>query len=445
MNANPQDEHFNDPKQEEIDGSAFSLLNEFQGVLDRGDPAELERWIRQHSQGSPDQEDFEALALLHAASAGAPTASTGPTQSTGRFARSWQWCKRNPKIVLLVAINALTLMFGTAMSTYDGVVRVHLERKIEKARGIANAQAGISLSMTKAIVEQAHDQLDSSPRSLRLRKDQLEQAIAGLTKIAELSSQADQPKTWASIMAPVADMHQRLGTVYEQLGEPEKAYQHHDRCLELLLTLTNQDSRSDRDKESLAVAYFNQGRSARAAKRDLVKALGCYQASLDLREELYSHLTNSDHVRRKERKEAIAASYAGVGATCLALGKPIEAQGPFRKAIALREEIVRDHPADGKAQLGLIKSYQQLSEVCSRLNQHEEQEKLAKKVAELNDVRQKESLNNLLIKLEMARWYLWLGETSANAQQWSDAQPQFWKAVEILLQLADIVTVNIDS
>jgi serine/threonine-protein kinase len=367
----------------------------------------------------------------------------------GSLERFWRWCRRNPRIAAMTATIFLLLVAGVVISSLSAVTiarernQKEAERQAaEEARDVANEQVALAIDTVKTLIHKVQDQLKDVPRSQEVKMGLLQTAAEGLEKITQRAKGSNSSEVAFSIAA----VHMRMGFVYRQLGETEKAFKHVEASHQINVEQVQELPDSDRAKSNLASSYSVLADMSLELRRDLATSLDYYQRALRLREALFRHPHDTvDAEKRKRAKEAYADTAALVGTTLLIrMGEPAGARKYFQTSLELREELVRDYPQDKGDLLALAYSYRAVGEACFRLHETEPGRQYFDKCLKIREQLSQDNPENPQLKVELAKWCEVLGEKDQQAEDLPDARKHFQRSVDLYRELATLDPKNAD-
>jgi eukaryotic-like serine/threonine-protein kinase len=301
---------------------------------------------------------------------------------SGRAERLWRWCKRNPKVAALTAAVFGLLVAGVVVSTGSAVAiareRNHKERQraladqarrdAEEARRIADVQVALALDTIKTLIHKVQGQLEAVPRAQEVKKDLLQTAEVGLKQVAR--SAHGQSSTEVAVALSAVQI--RLGLIYRQIGETEKAFEHVRESHRMNQEQLAAHPDSDRARRNLASSFTVLAETNLELRHDLKACLENYRQALALREQLYNDPhPDPDVLPRKEIAQGLADIYFRVGVTLLRMGDPAAARDAFMKALALREDLAKQYPGEHEVQQDLARAYHAVGEMNFRLHDPE--------------------------------------------------------------------------
>jgi tetratricopeptide (TPR) repeat protein len=278
---------------------------------------------------------------------------------TGPLARLTKWAKRQPALAGLIAVSAAAIATVIVVSViYQNELRQALGQaraagdEAERQKEQATANYRQARDAVQKMLAQAGDRRRADIRKLQeLRRAQQEEALAFFLKIAE--QQGDEPE----VLSDIAEARVQAGKLQLELGRLQAARDNLDRACELLAKLADQspdvpDFRARLAEALIALAGWH-GNDAEGAMH-VRRALSLYD---DL-----CHEAPDDE--RYETGRAVC--HHDLGHAAWNQGNLAEAENQWRQALAIRQEVRREHPerrehvvALAQTQLNLSVLYQQ--------------------------------------------------------------------------------------
>jgi serine/threonine-protein kinase len=248
--------------------------------------------------------------------------------------RLWRWCRRNPVVAALsAAVAALVLTAASTLVLYSVNVThernekekerqaaVEAEQKERAARELSEKRNDLALDAIRRFVIEAQDYLKNRPGLEELRKSLLRVVLDDLAGVARTVA------TTAVIDRRTAGAHQRIGDIYREAGEAQKALEEYRRSHAIVEALARDDPDSALTKRNLAASHNNFGDAYRLLD-DTAKARDEYLRALELRKAWLAIEPDNAEARRQ-----LANSYMLVGGVSLLRGRPADARDSYREA-----------------------------------------------------------------------------------------------------------------
>ena len=186
----------------------------------------------------------------------------------GPIGRAWRWCWRNPKLAAINVIVASVLLAGLIDFARYASPSAQLRRdadiarqEAERLRQLVEQQRGQLEQLTQTLVFDAQDAAADQPESWTQRKLLLE------TAVNQLSHAGVNPLD-DSTRHTLAVAHNRLGDLFRQRGEWDRAEQHYRTAWQLseerTSSLPDQQRLHARLLAALAATEWQLGKSAEA-------------------------------------------------------------------------------------------------------------------------------------------------------------------------------------
>ena len=326
----------------------------------------------------------------------------------GRAERLWRWCKRNPTIAIpsgIAALLAFAVMIGAPVAAaviyQEKELAVEAQRLAErsdklaqqraeeakaaqataeeneqlavKARGeaveakdLAEKQSLLALETLQTLVQEVQQQLQDRPAMQGLRRELLETALAGLDSVASSASTATQ------VDVNKAGAHRRLGDMYLEIGQTEKALEQYQRCYQIVRQIADQGQLPSPELNVSKILTHMADAHLRMGDADAARDQ--YQQALEVRQQWLDD--QPDHLGIKQ---LVAASYGSLAQVLLLLGDPQAARDYSERALDLRQQWVAHSPGDTNAQgsvagarIGLGDAYVQLGDSAKALELYQQ-------------------------------------------------------------------------
>ncbi|HKB02849.1 MAG TPA: serine/threonine-protein kinase [Gemmataceae bacterium] len=298
----------------------------------------------------------------------------------GTLERVTRWCRRNPRIAGLTAAVVLSLVAGTIVSSALAV-GMHRERNqkeaerqnAENAREAAEAakneaqrnaeevlkQGRLALRSFGTLIDEVQKQIGDAPGTQELKLKLLETALEGLDLVAKSDEDA------RLLGQSMAAAYLRIGHLFRQTGESEKALSQYQKSHEIARVLAAKDPDGPVAQANLAATLIMLGEMTLELRRDVQASLGYYEQALALQRAVAGRPPDGKFDPEKLRQD-LAESLTRVGVTFLRVGEPARAAGFFREALAIREEVAARDEENLGLKLDVARSHTALGEVQFR-------------------------------------------------------------------------------
>ena len=218
-----------------------------------------------------------------------------------------------------------------------------------------------------------------------------------------------------------------LGTVLEQRGDEEKAGESYDQAVAAAEKLFERFPKIPDAGDSLGTALLNRGRLL-----DLMGDLPKAEADLSQAASIYETLAR-DHNDRPLYRQEHAACLSTLGPVLAAQGEEDRAEAAYRTAIATYDDLLKSSPEDRSLRSDLASCLANLGD----LKRSDAEPTIRRSLAMLLELSedQKPTPPALLQKVGMVRYNL--GERLADLGKPDEAEQEFAKSAEILVELAE--------
>ena len=276
--------------------------------------------------------------------------------------RLWRWCQRNRRVAALSAAVLLLLVslavggpvaaiLVSQQKALAEIARGDAERNAEQARKneqqavaarleadqnakSAAEQRGLAVDSLGALVTSVKN-LKATPATQKLKQDLLQTGIDGLKRVAK-SAQGSHTTD-----AMMAEAYERMGDVFQSVGEHAEARQQYEQAHPIRLALAKTDPDQDAAQRNLAKSFSNLG--------DITYLLGDrplsqqhYREALRLRQALVV-MQPANTTAQKD----LATSYTTMGK----VSEPDEARSYYTQALTIRQALVSAASGANRASL----------------------------------------------------------------------------------------------
>jgi tetratricopeptide (TPR) repeat protein len=222
----------------------------------------------------------------------------------------------------------------------------------------------------------------------------------------------------------LADSSERLGNAQLLIGEPGKAMQAYQECLELREDLAQAAPNDAQARRDLSVSHEKLG-DASLRLGETAKAMQAYQECLRLREDLAQTAPNDAHAQY-----GLSVSYEKLGDALLRLGETAKAMQAFEKSLGLRKDKAYD-PDDAQAQRDLANSYERLGDAHLRLGKTASAALALQNSLDLRKALAEADPSNAQAQRDLANSYERLGDTHLGSGETTKATRAFQKSLEL--------------
>jgi tetratricopeptide (TPR) repeat protein/tRNA A-37 threonylcarbamoyl transferase component Bud32 len=272
-------------------------------------------------------------------------------RTIGPAARTWRWCRRNPRVAALTGVVAVLLAgLGIGGTVATGlIVAANRQLRVEKSvaelerdraddnAATAAAHYRLALESLSTLVNKVQRQLGGRPGTLALRRELLDTARTGLDRIVQNAGDTAETAGLKSVA------YDRLGDLLQVTGHTDRARAAYGSVLTLAserMKLRPDDVAALRE---VATAHDKLG-SLDLLAGTVSAAEEHFLAARRIREELAARSPPPPQARRD-----LAVSYGKLGDSRLAAGRPDEAVGWFERALVMTQARADDDPDRPKA------------------------------------------------------------------------------------------------
>jgi len=278
--------------------------------------------------------------------------------------RLGKFLKRHRGAAAAAAAIAAALIVGLAAFAWQANVARRQRDLAEEARRseaeqrkvadqnaqLAGQQAALAVSTVQSLIIQANEKLQG-PGLYDIRLGLLQVALQNVDGVAAAYLKGTSKE--ATALAAMVG----LGSIYQDLGEPEKASQQFLKALEIAKERIKIKNGSDPSRRNLALIYSHLGAVAQELNRDLNASLDYYQKSLALFEDIDQHPMLADSPMEKPLiRSNLADAYQLVGVYHFRVGQLPEGLPYYEKCYAIMRDLASAQPADLAIQMSLTKS-----------------------------------------------------------------------------------------
>lgn len=215
--------------------------------------------------------------------------------------RLWRWCRRQPLVAGLSAAILLSMLVGTAVSTYFGIESSRNATSFRSERDRANqkaAEAEAALRETEATIDQYIETVENAellrePRFQPLLKDLLQDALAHYKRYLERYD-AGETDLDLEHQVKLARSLGKVGQLNHSRGSHTEALQAQQRALQLWQAVVDAEPDETDHRRELAVCYRRMGDVSRSLG-DLTAGEVAFEKCLALTKELVAADPSAEH------------------------------------------------------------------------------------------------------------------------------------------------------
>ncbi len=256
--------------------------------------------------------------------------------------RGWRWTKRNPlaatvaALVLAIAVGASAASWHLTALNHRLVVEqrnteaarrkeAEQRRRAVAARQAKSRQYNEVLMAYHTVLDRVERRLRNDPSQVKLRKEIVELAMNSLGRVRDESE--------AGVLADrdQAVGHQRLGGIYQVVGQLEEAKHQYELASKILTAILEKHPDDPQHIRNVAAIAMRRA-SVLDRLGDRPQARSLYEEALALRKRWDEIRTRQNHANHLDAKRAVAQTYVALGSIDLELGDPQRALTQFEAA-----------------------------------------------------------------------------------------------------------------
>jgi serine/threonine protein kinase len=303
--------------------------------------------------------------------------------------------------------------------------------KAEQNAQTAGIQATLALNTVQSLISLTTEKLQG-PGLFETRQALLEVALKNVDRVADVYDKAPTSKE-ATTMAALVE----LGSIYRQLGHPDKASRNFLKALEIGKQRIVIKKGSDPSRRNLAVVYSNLGAVAEELNRDLQAALDYHLKALALFEDIDRNPMLADSpFPRPVVRAGLAEAYKLVGVCYYRVGKLDEALPYFRKAYDLARELAAAQPKDTALHVNLTKSAMALGSTAYRTGDRAQADKFLAEARELAQQLFAARPKDVVARSNLADFLYINGETRLFAGKLAEARADLQACLKLYDEIA---------
>ncbi len=261
----------------------------------------------------------------------------------GRVERAAKWARRRPLATALLALSvtavAALLAVWTALTVQVRAERDHADaaaREADRQRGRAEANKERALTaVDRFLTRTGEKSLASVPGIEELRRELLEDALELHTSFV-----ADRDDPDPRVRGDLGRTYHRLGRIYGLLGRPDDQERAYQQAVAIQERLAREDPQDPEPRVALAKSYHNLAllyRNRESGKLDLARAEEALGRAVALKEDLAR-----DHPDNPGYPVSLAHSLVAQGQLYRLQGRADLVEVARRRAVDLLETAVRD-------------------------------------------------------------------------------------------------------
>ena len=217
----------------------------------------------------------------------------------GAMERAWRWCRRNPRVavpsvaavVLVLGIAGVSSWFAVALAKKNTVIEqkhqaavtaegvavqktedaLKAQAEAEQNAKLAMEQSTLALRTIQSLLNEVQTRLAEAPGTLDARQAIAKVAADHLTQVANKIDRSTSKE------ATQLAAHQLMGSLFQQLGDAQKAKEQFAKGLSVARELVHN---SDSSRHNLAQMLRDMGQISMSADRDMAASLNYYQEAI---------------------------------------------------------------------------------------------------------------------------------------------------------------------
>ncbi len=324
----------------------------------RKDPAE--RYYKSAADLADDLRRFVVGEPIHA-------------RPVGTVERSWRWAKRNRAVAGSLAVVALALAAGTAVSTAFAIREARARNNAESnARWATLSEREARGAVDKFYTRVSEDRLLNEPGMQPLRRDLLRLALEHYQSFAQTRTDDFE------LSAELARATFRIGAITEAIGSKEKALAAYQRSIEIQERLTRENPARADVQSDLATSHYCLG-VLQATAGHVNAALQSYQAGLEIQKTL-AH----EHPAEVRYLAAVATSLMSIGNLQSGSGQTDRALGSHSQALEIFGTLASKNPQVLSFKRDLARCHNDIANLQLQLRQTDEAFGSYRKALEIN-------------------------------------------------------------
>jgi serine/threonine protein kinase len=383
-------------------------------------PADLETICLQCLHKEPRKRYATAAALaddLDRFLAGKPILA----RPAGAAERLLKWARRRPALAALVVVSALALLLLVA-----GVIRLQMEvREKDRQRRQAEKNLAMAGAAVEHLLETSEQGLARLPHAGEVRRDILEKAL----KVYQVFlRQEGQNLTLRQLRGLNS---RRVGFVYHQLGQLDRAENAYNDAIDLLGKLAAEEPNEPGYRQELARAHTGLGNLLEAANRH-GEAEGMYCRSRQLYEDLLQECPGDATFEHE-----LAEVCNNLGILLNGLHRFPEAGDVYQRALAIHEDLHRRFPGEAEYQRDLAVCLNNLAALRKRRGQLDQAEKASRQAMTLWENLPAPYANWPHYRHELAQTAQNLGSILKSQQRLREAEEAYSRALSVFRELRE--------
>lgn len=362
----------------------------------------------------------------------------------GPLERGWRWAKRNPRVAALsmaVAVLLAAVLVGSVAASIVfsrqrdeiGTQRdaaVTAQEQAEKNAESARRHLELTLETLSKVVNQVQEELRDQPGLSDLREKLLEEELAGLQRVTDITKDADTDPIMTSA-------HLKLGDIFYELGRIAEAKQQFERCLTIHERMPERDRMEMKHQVSQCAALTGLGQ-AHLRSNDVPKAQDYADKAVAIAERILSESGPNQPFDKPE----LAASYTLRGYVDEHRGEFKAAVESYKTAVNLAKKALDAEPGKFEAQNRLALIYEYMGDALISMRSLDEAQATFDKCLELRRAMVVAQPKNAQAKRQLAIATERIGTMAFTREDLPKAQEWYAKALTYYEELAAMAPKN---
>jgi tetratricopeptide (TPR) repeat protein len=307
--------------------------------LERAIPVELETIVLKAMEKRPQDRYATAQELTEDLERWLTSKPIRARRST-RWERFGKWVRRRPALAGLVMVSVLAVLGLVAGLLWHNT---QLQDAAQRERNQALAanrekeeaqkqRAFARRAVDKMFTQVAEKWLAAEPRSEKLQREFLEEALRFYQELA------GETGTAPSVQQELASAHCRMGQIFLNLGQPDKAEQALNRAVATAERLTAENPKEAEYQSNLANIYFQMG-NLKMQTSQPGEAEDAFRRCLAIYRKQAAPLPSTPGNR-----QAMGTALINLGGLLMNSGRLPEAEEVFREARRVQEWLTKEFP-----------------------------------------------------------------------------------------------------
>jgi tetratricopeptide (TPR) repeat protein len=355
--------------------------------------------------------------------AGEPIAA----RPVGTAERVVKWARRRPVVAGLSAFSAAALGVIAALLVGSNVLlrQAAARERQERERAERHSQV-VRQAVDEMYTEVAEQWLANEPHKDELQRTFLEKARDIYQKLEE--EQGDNP----TVRAGAARAYYRVGRIYQDLEERDRAEEAYERALALQEHLVAEHPREASYRQDLAESYNYLGELRRTGGRPLAETEPLYRKALELQRRLRTDFPGDPRCQADQ-----ARTWYNLGLAHMDHGRRDEAEQDYGRAIDLLEGLPERFPREPRYRQELARSRADRAILYRKLDRPKAAEADIRRAIDLLEFLRNGPQFRPVYRYELAIYYENLGNLLSQEKRPDPAGEAYDKALALLSRLVE--------